>query len=134
MGRKRDVDYDLVVAYVQNRSMEAFKGLYERYQHKVYSSAYQVTGDAVEAMDVAQEVFLRVYRKLDQFRFEASFSSWLYRLTVNLATDFRRRRRAHPMQSLASAGSDDSPGSMDFGGDRSEERRVGKECRCGGAP
>ena len=100
MDRKPDADYELVVAYVRRRSVDAFRKLYERYQQKVYSTAWQVTGSASEAMDVTQEVFLRVHRKLDRFRFEASFSSWLYRLTVNLATDFRRRRRARWTQAL----------------------------------
>ena len=107
---KRDRDYVLVRAYVRDQSPEAFKGLYARYSDKVYSTAYQVTGDATEAMDVTQEVFLRIHRKLDRFRFESSFSSWLYRLTVNLATDFRRRRRAHRMLSIDGVGTEsDSP-------------------------
>ena len=109
MDRKRGVDYELVVAYVQNQSIEAFGQLYERYQHKVYSTACQVVGDATEAMDVTQEVFLRIHRELHRFRFEASFSSWVYRLTVNLATDFRRRRRTRRMQTLDGVSEDGSP-------------------------
>lgn len=102
-GPKTDPDLELVVAYVRRRSPEAFRLLYERYRDKVYSTAFQVTGDATEALDVTQEVFLRIHRKLDRFRFESAFSSWLYRLTVNLATDFRRRRRSHRMLSIDGA-------------------------------
>ena len=97
--------------------------LYDRYRNKVYSTAWQVTGDATEAMDVAQEVFLRLHRKMDRFRFESSFSSWLYRMTVNMATDFRRRRRAHRTLSIdgygprsdspAAAIPSDAPGPLD---------------------
>jgi len=105
-----DTDDELVRRYVRTGDPEAFRLIYERYRRKVYSTAWQVTGDANEALDVAQEVFLRLHRKMDRFRFESSFSSWLYRMTVNLATDFRRRRRAHRTLSIEGFARDtDSP-------------------------
>lgn len=106
MGRKWDTDYGLVRAFSTDRSVAAFKELYSRYRDKVYATAYQITGDRTEALDVAQEVFLRVFRKIDHFRFESSFSSWLYRLTTNMAMDFRRRRRCRPTRPLETLGED----------------------------
>ena len=106
MGSSRDVDHDLVRAFVGQRSVSAFRELYDRYRDKVYATAFQITGDGNEALDVAQEVFLRVFGKIDRFRFESSFSSWLYRLTVNLATDFRRKRKVRRMAPLEVRDSD----------------------------
>lgn len=75
---------------VAERSPEAFAALYERYKDRVYGTAAALTGDRVLAEDVTQEVFLRVYRKLDTFERRSIFSTWIYRMTVNLATDLQR--------------------------------------------
>jgi RNA polymerase sigma-70 factor (ECF subfamily) len=72
---------------------QAFKILVERYQGMVYSIAYSVLGNSADAEDAAQETFLRLYRKLGQFRGEASFATWLYRLAVRVAVDEQRRRQ-----------------------------------------
>jgi RNA polymerase sigma-70 factor, ECF subfamily len=75
---------------------EAFKTIVERYQGMVYSVAYNVLGSHTDAEDAAQEAFLRCYRKLSQFREEATFSTWLFRLALTTAVDYRRRERRHP--------------------------------------
>lgn len=59
----------------------------------VYSIAYSVLGNSADAEDAAQETFLRLYRKLGQFRGDASFTTWLYRLAVRVAVDEHRRRQ-----------------------------------------
>jgi RNA polymerase sigma-70 factor (ECF subfamily) len=61
---------------------------------KVYSLAYRLLGNEADAEDVAQEVFLQVVRKLDTFRGDAALSTWLYRVTVNAALAYRRKRAA----------------------------------------
>lgn len=59
----------------------------------VYAIAYSLLGQPADAEDAAQEAFLRLYRKLGQFRGQASFTTWLYRLAVRAALDEQRRRR-----------------------------------------
>ena len=101
MTAREDPDRDLVEAFLETGSTEAFERLYSRYSQKVFGTAWQITGNGAEAADVTQEVFLRVFRKLRSFRFRSSFSSWLYRLTVNLATDMRRKAQVRRSDSLA---------------------------------
>ena len=64
----------------------------ERYGSTVYTMAYRLTGDRDEARDLAQDVFVRVYRNLDRYR-PGTFEGWLYRITKNLFLDRVRRRK-----------------------------------------
>ena len=70
---------------------QAFRALVERYQRRVYSLALGFLKDPDEARDVAQEAFLKVYRHLGTFQGTASFYTWVYRITVNLCIDLRRK-------------------------------------------
>ena len=70
-----------------------FGELVQRYQDPVFGMALRFVGSRGDAEDVAQEVFLRVYRGLDGFKGDAKFSTWLYRVTFNLCTDWLRRNR-----------------------------------------
>jgi RNA polymerase sigma-70 factor (ECF subfamily) len=70
---------------------QAFRALVERYQRKVYSLALGIIRDPDEARDISQEAFLKVFRHLDTFQGTASFYTWVYRITVNLCIDLRRK-------------------------------------------
>ena len=72
----------------------AFRLLVERYQKKVYAVALGMVKDREEAMDVVQEAFVKVHRSLDSFKADATFYTWLYRITVNVCIDVIRRRGA----------------------------------------
>ncbi|MEK7767376.1 MAG: sigma-70 family RNA polymerase sigma factor, partial [bacterium] len=72
---------------------EAFRGLVERHQDRVFGLAVTMLGNRTEAEDVAQEVFLKAYRNLAAFRGDARFGTWLYRVTVNACWDVLRKRR-----------------------------------------
>ena len=76
--------------------VDAFKSIVERYQGMVYSVAYNVLGNHTDAEDAAQEAFLRCYRKLPQYRSEATFSTWLFRLALTASVDYQRRERRRP--------------------------------------
>jgi RNA polymerase sigma-70 factor, ECF subfamily len=83
---------------------QAFKSLVERYQTMVYSIALSVLGAPADAEDAAQETFLRLFRKLGQYRGEASFTTWLYRLAVTTAVDEQRKlKRRGERYDLAAA-------------------------------
>jgi RNA polymerase sigma-70 factor, ECF subfamily len=70
----------------------AFQTLVERYRSMVYRVAYQFAGNHYDAEDIAQEVFIKVYRSLDKFRQDAQLSSWMYRIVMNACIDHRRRQ------------------------------------------
>lgn len=72
---------------------DAFRALFETYQDRVYSIALRYSGDRSTALDIAQDVFLKLLSHMHEFRGEAGFESWLYRLVVNRCLDYHRRRR-----------------------------------------
>ncbi len=78
----------------------AFNELVKKYEKQVYNFAYRLTGNYDDANDVAQEAFLRVYNAIGGFRGDASFTTWLFRITTNVFLDDRKRARAHPTASL----------------------------------
>lgn len=71
----------------------AFGKLVKRYQNKVLYLAYDLIGNYTDAQDVAQNVFLQAFQSIVYFRDEASFSTWLYKITTNAAIDFQRSRK-----------------------------------------
>jgi RNA polymerase sigma-70 factor (ECF subfamily) len=76
----------------------AFRQLFETHKDKVYSIALRYSGDPAVAMDIAQDTFVKLITRIQQYRGEASFESWLYRLVVNSCLDHRRRhRRLQPL-------------------------------------
>ncbi|NUP90701.1 MAG: sigma-70 family RNA polymerase sigma factor [Candidatus Sumerlaeia bacterium] len=74
-----------LVAAAQAGDLSAFDTLIRRHQDRVYNQAWRLLGDHDEASDLAQEVFIRVFRKIHLYRGDAAFSTWLYRVTSNLA-------------------------------------------------
>src|SRR5262249_18343035 len=68
--------------------------LVERYRQRVWRLAYQLLRDREEAWDVAQEAFVRAFHSLGAFRGQSAFYTWLFRITVNVATDRQRARAA----------------------------------------
>lgn len=70
----------------------AFEFLVRKYKITVFNTIYSIIGNTQEADDIAQEVFLKVYTKAGSFKGESSFSTWLYRITVNKCIDELRKR------------------------------------------
>jgi RNA polymerase sigma-70 factor (ECF subfamily) len=89
----------VLVARFQEGDGTAFDGLVRRHQDAVFRTCLRFLGDYDEAVDCAQDVFVRVYKTLGSFRRESRFSTWLYRVAVNVCKNrasslqFRRRRR-----------------------------------------
>ncbi len=71
---------------------EAFSQLVVRYQHRLYGLAYRMTGSASDAHDLAQEAFIRAFRRLETFQSGRRFAPWMYRIAVNLCLDYRQDR------------------------------------------
>jgi len=72
---------------------EAFRQLFETHKDRVWSIALRFTGDDATARDITQQVFLKLFTTIGQFRRDAGFATWLYRLVVNACLDEQRRQR-----------------------------------------
>jgi RNA polymerase sigma-70 factor (ECF subfamily) len=86
-----------LVAGATAGDLESFNQLVTRWERPIYALAYRTLGREDDARDVVQEAFLRAYRGLRGFKGEAKFSSWLYRITLNLCRDWIRRERRAPL-------------------------------------
>jgi RNA polymerase sigma-70 factor (ECF subfamily) len=85
----------LVIEKAQAGDTAAFDRLIVFFQRKVVSTAWRVLGNQDDALDAAQEVFIKLHRYLHTFRVDQDFSAWLYRLIVNACHDTRKRRPRH---------------------------------------
>ncbi len=85
----------LLISRARGGDREAFGALVEQYRDNVYRLAYRMCGNAYDADEAAQEAFVAAWRALPNFRGDAKFSTWLYRLTTNAAIDVMRREKRH---------------------------------------
>jgi RNA polymerase sigma-70 factor (ECF subfamily) len=88
-GTPVSTDEQLVAAFLGGDE-DGFRQLVHRYQRTVYGLAYRASGNHADADDLAQDIFLRVYRHLAAFRGESSFRTWLYRISLNRLSSYRR--------------------------------------------
>ena len=86
-----------LVASATAGDLDSFNQLVTRWERPIYALAYRTLGREEDARDVVQEAFLRAYRGLKGFKGEAKFSSWLYRITLNLCRDWMRKERRAPI-------------------------------------
>ena len=86
-----------LVALATAGDLDCFNQLVARWERPIYALAYRTLGREEDARDVVQEAFLRAFRGLRGFRGDAKFSSWLYRITLNLCRDWIRRERRAPV-------------------------------------
>lgn len=77
----------------QRGERESFRALFEAHKDRVYSIALRYSGDEAAAMDIAQDTFLKLFSAIRDFRGDAHFETWLYRLVVNSCLDQKRRTR-----------------------------------------
>ena len=89
-----------LVARSRGGDLDSFNKLILRWERPIYALAYRVIGREEDARDVCQETFLRAFRGLPGFKGEAKFSSWLYRIALNLSRDWIRRQRRAPTVQL----------------------------------
>jgi RNA polymerase sigma-70 factor, ECF subfamily len=90
-----EADETEVLELARRGDSQAFGALVERYQRRVIGVAQAIVHNQDDAVELAQETFIRAYENLAKFESRSSFSTWLYRITANLAIDFRRREGRH---------------------------------------
>ena len=99
-------DTDLILR-AQKENESAFEELVYRYDRSVLSIALKYTLNEDDAKDLYQEVFIRVYRGLKNFRFESEFSTWIYRITTNVCLSYKSRSKDHLRVSINNNDDDD---------------------------
>lgn len=76
--------------------LSAFEELVHKYEKRVYAVALRSSGSPEDAADITQEVFLRAWRSIETFRGDSGFSTWLFRITMNMCVDHARHRQSQP--------------------------------------
>ncbi|MFC2135067.1 RNA polymerase sigma factor [Bacteroidota bacterium] len=87
-----DDDYTLIREFIDGQE-DAFGKLIVKHKEKVRNLVYLTLGDTEFIDDISQDVFINVYHKLKEFRFESKFTTWLYRITINKCRDYLRKKR-----------------------------------------
>jgi RNA polymerase sigma-70 factor, ECF subfamily len=96
-----DGDWESVEA-CRKGSLPAFDKLYQRHGGRMKSIACNLMGNTADAEDAVQEAFLKIYRNVQTFRGQSSFSTWVYRILINTCIDMKRKRHLHDVQQAAS--------------------------------
>jgi RNA polymerase sigma-70 factor (ECF subfamily) len=103
------LDEATLVVRAQEGDVRAFEELARRHQAALYRLAVRVMGDAGEAEDALQEAMLDAWRRIERFRGESAFSTWMYRVVTNRCLGMLRPRRPVPVERVAESAAPDSP-------------------------
>jgi len=100
-GLRRAAEQDIAwMLKVKNGDSNAFRELVEHHQIRIIGTVAKMLGDPTDAEDIAQQVFIRVWKSAHRYQPTAKFTTWLYTITRNLVFNEIRRRKRHPQQSL----------------------------------
>lgn len=105
-GEVSPAELERLVDAAREGDDRAFARLVESTYVATYTLALRITGEVEDARDVTQEAYLRAYRSLRDFRGDAQFTTWMYRITANCASTTLKRRRRHRHEELTAEGSD----------------------------
>lgn len=108
MEQTRDVQ-DAIIARAMRGDAAAFTQVLERYKGLIFQLAYQMSGRKDDALDITQEVFLKLYTQIGTYNGKHQFSSWVYRMAVNASIDYHRKHKRHRMPSLDGASGQGRP-------------------------
>ncbi len=95
-----DPDAELMLRVRDSGDLEAFEELVQRYQDRVLNTVVKMLGDTTDSEDIAQLVFIRIWKSANRYQPQAKFSTWLFTITRNLVLNEVRRRKRHPASSL----------------------------------
>jgi len=87
-----EADNRRLIGQIKNGQKEAFRELVDKYKKPLYFYCYRLCRNHVDAEDLSQEVFIKVYQKIEQFREEAKIQTWIYRIASNAFIDKKRRK------------------------------------------
>jgi RNA polymerase sigma-70 factor (ECF subfamily) len=118
---------DYLVEQARDGDLSALSDLVRRTQTEVYTLALRLTGNEEDARDVVQETYIRVMKGVRRFRGDASFTTWLYRITANTSYSYMARHRRHRAQSLTDL--EETLTLPEWAGDRPEEAALAGDLR-----
>ncbi len=107
MSSSPDPEESRLVERVKKGEPGAFESVITTYQESVFNSIYHIMQNAPDVDDIAQEVFIRIYRSIGSFRGDSALSTWIYRITVNCCRDriaLRKKERAEPLVIISEDG------------------------------
>ncbi|MCS7202188.1 MAG: sigma-70 family RNA polymerase sigma factor [Dictyoglomus sp.] len=90
---KTNLSDKALISLIKSGDREAFNILVKRYEKKVFNILYLQLGPISDLEDLAQEVFIKIFKNINKFRGEAQFSTWLYRIVLNLSYDYKRKNK-----------------------------------------
>ena len=93
---KQKVDISIIYD-CQKGNHDAFRQIYEAYQQQIYGLAFRYTNDSEESLDITQEIFMRIFLRIGNFRNECSFDTWVYRVSVNAIISAIRKNKDHTL-------------------------------------
>ena len=102
------MDEKHILARARRGELPAFEELVRRHEKRVYAVALRSSGSPEDAEDITQEVFLRAWRSIEEFRGDSGFSTWLFRITMNMCVDFARHKHAQPQTQPLVMGEEES--------------------------
>ncbi|CCC57844.1 RNA polymerase sigma factor [Caloramator australicus] len=83
----------LLIQQCKENDIDAFESLFKQYENKIYNIAYYILKNEHDAMDVTQEVALKIYRSISNFKGDSKLSTWIYRITYNTCLDYIKKRK-----------------------------------------
>jgi len=86
------INESILIEKINGGDKDAFRQLFEKYTEKIFYLSLNLTGNHQDAEDLSQEVFIKMYKNIQQFKGEASLGSWLYRITVNTFLNTRNKK------------------------------------------
>jgi RNA polymerase sigma-70 factor (ECF subfamily) len=92
---KAQLDDEALIQRISNEDVVAFKELVDRYQASVFNICLGIIGDHHQAEEAAQDTFYQIYRSIGSFRGESKFSTWIYRIAVNLSRNLIRKNKRY---------------------------------------
>ena len=119
------VDDTILIRRAQQGDTAAFEELVRNYDRSVLRLTMRLTDSTEDAQDIYQDTFIRAYRNIGQFRFECSFYTWIYRIAVNLCSDYLRRKEVRDRYAYSERYSGENDGREETILDRASEQRSG---------
>ena len=118
-----DPDLELLQQTAQGNE-KAFEQLMAKYEQAVFNTIYRYTGNTEDVEDLAQEIFIKVWKNAVKFKGKAKFSTWLYRIAVNHCLDYRKKHKQKPVSLDRITDKGKTPESLQISTDHDQERNV----------
>ncbi|WP_170311624.1 RNA polymerase sigma factor [Vallitalea okinawensis] len=99
---------DTLILKLKKREPEAYRSLLETYQQSLLALVYKYTNDYVEAQDLTQEIFIKIFKNIAHFNASSKLSTWIYRIAHNTCIDWSRKKTPLPVKQLEINGTEHS--------------------------